>query len=118
MQLDVDYTGFDPDTDYWVAKFTLTNISDKPVYDVNINFHAYKYFDDIEISDMIIKYPSGYTRRIPWTGKEPNYDEAEDYLPVLWVDDEESEIYKRTLKPGEYITGYYSVSNFQHHIPR
>ena len=118
LQLDVDYTGFDPDTDYWVAKFTLTNISDKPVYDVNINFHAYKYFDDIEISDMIIKYPSGYTRRIPWTGKEPNYDEAEDYLPVLWVDDEESEIYKRTLKPGEYITGYYSVSNFQHHIPR
>ncbi len=118
LQLDVDYTGFDPDTDYWTAKFTLTNISDKPVYDVNIDFHAYKYFDDIEISDMVIKYPSGLTIRIPWTGKEPDYDNQEEYLPVLWVDDEESEIYKRTLMPGESITGYYSVSNFQHHIPK
>lgn len=118
LQLDIDYTGFDPDTDYWVAKFTLTNVSDKPIYDVNIDFHAYKYFDDIEISDMLLEYPSGIKLRIPWTGKEADYDNRVEYYPVLWADDEESEIYKRTLKPNESIVGYYSVSNFQHHIPR
>ena len=75
-------------------------------------------FKAIEISKMILIYPSGLSRRIPWTGEGSDYDDEEEYLPVLWVDDEQSEIRKRTLKPGEYITGYYSVSNFQHHIDR
>jgi len=123
LQLDVDYTGFDPDTDYWTAKFTLTNISNKPVYDVNIDFRAYKYFDDIEISDMVLEYPSGLKIHIPWTGRdssegksEPDYDQQRDFYPALY--DEFDDINSKTLNPGESITGYYSVSNFQHHIPR
>lgn len=118
LELDVDYTGFDPNSDYWTARFTLTNVSDKPVYDVDIDFRAYKYFDDIEISDMVLEYPSGWTTRIPWTGKgSPDYDNAEEFSPALY-EEEYDEITLKTLKPGESITGYYSVSNFQHHIPR
>ena len=124
LQLDVDYTEFDPNSDYWTSKFTLTNISDKPVYDVDIDFRAYKYFDDIEISDMMLEYPSGLKLRIPWTGKnssedknEPDFEQQEEFYPALYGD-ESDELNLKTLNPGESITGYYSVSNFQHHIPR
>ena len=124
LELDVDYTGFDPNSDYWTAKFTLTNVSDKPVYDVDIDFRAYKYFDDIEISDMMLEYPSGLKEHIPWTGKhssevksEPDNEQKEEFYPALYGD-EFDELSLKTLNPGESITGYYSVSNFQHHIPR
>lgn len=124
LELDVDYTGFDPNSDYWTARFTLTNVSDKPVYDVDIDFRAYKYFDDIEISDMMLEYPSGLKEHIPWTGKdssdvksEPDNEHKEEFYPALYGD-EFDELSLKTLNPGESITGYYSVSNFQHHIPR
>ncbi len=124
LELDVDYTGFDPNSDYWTARFTLTNVSDKPVYDVDIDFRAYKYFDDIEISDMMLEYPSGLKEHIPWTGKhssevksEPDNEQKEEFYPALYGD-EFDELSLKTLNPGESITGYYSVSNFQHHIPR
>ena len=119
LKFEVDYTGFDPESDYWTAKFTLTNVTDKPIYDVNIDFHAYKYFDDIEISDMIITYPSGIIERIPWTGKaeenSPDYENVEEFSPALY-EIEIDEIEKRTLYPNEYIIGYYSISNIQNHI--
>ncbi len=116
LKFEADYTDFDPHSDYWSAKFTLTNISDMPIYDVKVDFSAYKNFDNIQISEMVVKYPSGLMIRIPWKDKKPNYAEQEEYLPVLWVDNEENEIYKRTLNPGESITGYYTVSDFQENI--
>ena len=117
LQLDIDYSEFDPNNDYWTAKFTLTNISDKPVYNVKINFGGYKAFDDIEISDMVLKYPNGEVIRIPWNSNNtPDYDNSEEFLPALYEEDTDAEKYKYTINPGECITGYYSVSNFQHHI--
>ena len=107
LELNVDLTSFDPKKDYWTAKFTLKNVSDKPVYNVNFDFKAYSEFDGIEITDLILKYPSGLTERIPSTGKE-------EFLPVLWTGNESIEL--RTLNPGEYITGYYSISGFQQYI--
>lgn len=109
LELDVDLTAFDPETDYWTAKFTLKNISDKPVYNVNFDFKAYSEFEGIEVTDLILKYPSGLTERIPPTGKE-------EYLPVLWTGNESIDL--RTLEPDQYITGYYSVSDFQQFIDR
>ena len=97
MELDVDLTAFDPETDYWTAKFTLKNISNKPVYNVNFDFKAYSEFEGIEVTDLMLKYPSGLTERIPPTGKE-------EYLPVLWTGNESIDL--RTLEPDQYITGY------------
>ena len=57
----------------------------------------------------ILKYPSGLTEHIPSTGKE-------EFLPVLWTGNESIDL--RTLNPGEYITGYYSISDFQQFIER
>ncbi|MDE6592071.1 MAG: PKD domain-containing protein [Oscillospiraceae bacterium] len=116
LELKVDYSDFDPYSDYWTAKFTLTNVSDKPIYDVNINYKAYREFDDINISYMFIEYPSELKIYLPWTPlNEPDERNSEEYLPALRDVDIE-EIDKKTLKPGECIVGEYSVSNFQHHI--
>ena len=109
LELSVDLTAFDPQKDYWTAKFILKNVSDKPVYNVNFDFKAYSEFDGIEVTDLILKYPSGLTEHIPPTGKE-------EFLPVLWTGNESIDL--RTLNPGEYITGYYSISDFQQFIER
>lgn len=63
----------------------MKNVSDKPVYNVNFDFKAYSEFDGIEITDLILKYPSGLTERIPSTGKE-------EFLPVLWTGNESIEL--------------------------
>ena len=109
LELSIDLTAFDPQKDYWTAKFILKNVSDKPVYNVNFDFKAYSEFDGIEVTDLILKYPSGLTEHIPPTGKE-------EFLPVLWTGNESIDL--RTLNPGEYITGYYSISDFQQFIER
>lgn len=59
-------------------------------------------------TDMIVKYPSGATEIIKWNNGVPDIENAELYVPVLATDFDNLYEY-RTVKPGETVTGYFSI---------
>ena len=84
------------------ASFTLTNVSDKDVYNAKVNMDSYGDFDDA--CDIIVKYPSGLVEKIEWTDTSKTLTKSTIYLPVNM--DADADIFAlRTLKPGESIIG-------------
>lgn len=92
--------------DYWTNKFTFTNNSDRPIYNFAASFSGSAEL--VEVTDMIVKYPSGATEIIKWNNGVPDIENAELYIPVLAADFENPYAY-RTVNPGETVTGYFSI---------
>ena len=84
------------------ASFTLTNVSDKDVYNAKVNMDSYGDFDDA--CDIIVKYPSGLIEKIKWTDASKTLTKSTIYLPVN-MDADVDIFVLRTLKPGESIIG-------------
>jgi len=104
-----DIWGFEDDI--WDTTFTLTNVSDKPVHNVNADFIR-EITEDVNVFDIeyvIIYYPSELTVIIPLSGGEPIYEEAEEFLPVFMNDDKDYINDQKMLKPGDYLYGAYSL---------
>ena len=57
---------------------------------------------------MIVKYPSGATEIIKWNDGVPNTENSELYIPALSTN-YESVYDLKTIKPGESVTGYFSI---------
>lgn len=107
LKSEVDYN---IDDEYWSGLFTLTNVSDEAVYDVNIDFDAYDCFKGGLEDLVIIRYPSGLGVYVYIKDGKPDYDNREEYLPVLWVDTEENNVNQRKLEPGESVEVYFKTA--------
>lgn len=92
--------------DYWTNSFTFTNNSDRPIYNFAASFSGSAEL--AEVTDMIVKYPSGATEIVKWNDGVPDTDNSELYIPVLTTD-YESVYDLKTIKPGETVTGYFSI---------
>ncbi len=92
--------------DYWTNQFTFINNSDRPIYNFAASFSGTAEL--AEVTDMIIKYPSGSTEIVKWNEGVPDIENAEMYISVL-ATDYESVYDLRTINPGETVTGYFSI---------
>lgn len=101
-------SGAEVESDYWTTEFTITNISDKTIKISDFDLTRFAYFRDTgdQITDMMLNYPSSMILKAKWTDGKPDYENQEIFLPVLWVEDEESNYRMKRLEPGESITGY------------
>lgn len=106
LQLDIVYDVWGYTGDYWTCTFTLTNVSDRPLYNVTVSdFSGFAEFH--EVTDMRLEYPDGTIVYVPWKDGKPVTDEMKQYLPVFGYDPKDSTL---TLEPNEKIIGVYSVS--------
>ena len=103
LKLDITIT---EGLDYWTNQFTFTNNSDRPIYNFAASFSGSAEL--AEVTDMIIKYPSGATEIIKWNDGIPDEESSELYISVL-ATDYESVYDLRTINPGETVTGYFSI---------
>ena len=103
LKLDITVT---EGLDYWTNQFTFTNNSDRPIYNFAASFSGTAEL--AEVTDMIIKYPSGATEIVNWNEGVPDIENAEMYISVL-ATDYESVYDLRTINPGETVTGYFSI---------
>ena len=112
LKFEITHDGFAQDKLSWNVDFTLTNISEKPIHNVQFDFagaiFAYQNAD-IYITDMTLFYPCGTMVVIPWNDgarNEPNYHEAEEYLPIFGYDPADSTL---ILESEQSIRGNYTV---------
>lgn len=103
LKLDITVT---EGLDYWTNSFTFTNNSERPIYNFAASFSGTAEL--AEVTDMIIKYPSGATEIVKWNNGVPDIENSEFYISVL-ATDYESVYDLRTIKPGETVTGYFSI---------
>lgn len=103
LKLDITVT---EGLDYWTNSFTFTNNSDRPIYNFAASFSGSAEL--AEVTDMIVKYPSGATEIVKWNDGVPDTDNSELYIPVL-ATDYQSVYDLKTIKQGEKVTGYFSV---------
>ena len=80
------------------------------LYRVNIDFDAYDCFKGGLEDLVIIRYPSGLGVYVYIKDGKPDYDNREEYLPVLWVDTEENNVNQRKLEPGESVEVYFKTA--------
>ena len=103
LKLDITVT---EGLDYWTNSFTFTNNSERPIYNFAASFSGSAEL--AEVTDMIVKYPSGATEIIKWNDGVPDTENSELYIPVLSTN-YESVYDLKTIKPGESVTGYFSI---------
>lgn len=84
------------------ADFTLTNVSQKDVHNVNASMGSNDKFDDAV--KIVAKYPSGLIEKTEWKDKSKGLKETTVYLPV-GMDTDTDTFDLKTLKPGESIVG-------------
>lgn len=88
-------------------EFTVTNISDKTINNVKLDFS--KLSDSfLNAYDILIEYPSGLIEYIFWNKGDYDEKDNEEFLPALYG--ENDFIDSRELKPGQCITGRYTVT--------
>ncbi len=82
----------------YYTEFSLTNMSDRDIYNVRASINSYGEFKDAV--RIVAKYPSGLTERTEWKDASKTEIKSKVYLPVNVdiVTDMDS---LRTLKPGE-----------------
>jgi len=91
---------------FWDVEFTVTNTSGETINNVKLDFD--KLSDKfLSATDIVIEYPSGLTEYIKWNGGNCDESDTSEFLPALYSDGEI--IDSRELKPGESITGHYTV---------
>ena len=91
----------------WNVEFTVTNISDKTINNVKLDFS--KLSDSfLNAYDILIEYPSGLIEYIFWNKGDHDEKDNEEFLPALYG--ENDFIDSRELKPGQCITGRYTVT--------
>lgn len=94
----------------YYTEFSLTNMSDRDIYNVRARINSYDGFKDAVW--VVAKYPSGLTERTEWKDASKTEIKSKVYLPVNVdiVTDMDS---LRTLKPGECIEGviWYNKQN-------
>ena len=103
LKLDITVT---EGLDYWTNSFTFTNNSERPIYNFAASFSGSAEL--AEVTDMIVKYPSGATEIIKWNDGVPDTENSELYIPALSTN-YESVYDLKTIKPGESVTGYFSI---------
>ncbi|MFA5657830.1 MAG: PKD domain-containing protein [Oscillospiraceae bacterium] len=104
LQFDVVHDIWGITGDYWDTTFTLTNISDRDLYNVTVSIGGFAEF--FEVTDMQLVYPDGSVIIVPWNDGKPDEENAEIFLPALYEKGCDNFM---TLKPGESITGVYSI---------
>lgn len=102
LKLDITVT---EGLDYWTNSFTFTNNSDRPIYNFAASFSGSAQL--AEFSAMYIKYPDGSVEIVEINNGVPDLENSEFYIPITSIDEN---IYShRTIKPGESVTGYFSI---------
>lgn len=102
LKLDITVT---EGLDYWTNSFTFTNNSDRPIYNFAASFIGSAQL--AEFSAMYIKYPDGSVEIAEINNGVPDLENSEFYIPITSTDEN---IYShRTVKPGESVTGYFSI---------
>ena len=104
----------DEDAEYRYVYYTLTNKSDSAVNDISFTLLDSKLPGNAV--EMCAKYPSGRTEYMYPENGEFNYANPDVYLPVFTFTGKDEnvnldELYARSLKPGETITGWVKVPN-------
>lgn len=107
LKLDIVHDAWGKTDNYWTTTFTLTNISDKPIYNVQFDYTGYSEFS--HVTDMKLYYPDGTIEIIPWNNGKPSFDKKQIFLPAFLEFDIEQ---KLTLNPGESIIGVYSIIKY------
>ncbi len=84
------------------ADFTLANISDGDVHNVNVTMDSYGEFKDAK--KILLQYPSGLIEKIEWADGSQTEIKSSAYFPMdMNPKADISEL--KTLKPGESIIG-------------
>ena len=114
LKLEIVHDGYAQGKQSWTSTFTLTNVSDKPIYNVQFDFAgALKATNaSVHITNMVLEYPGGIVMVIPWNDgqlNEPNYDRAERHVNMLVYDFDEEKEDIPVLLPGQSVTGTYTV---------
>ena len=104
LQFDVVHDIWGITGDYWDTTFTLTNISDRDLYNVTASIGGFAEL--FEVTDMKLVYPDGTIIVVPWKNGKPDEENEEIFLPALYERGCDNFM---TLKPGEAITGVYSI---------
>jgi len=102
LKLDITVT---EGLDYWTNSFTFTNNSERPIYNFAASFSGSAEL--AEFSAMYIEYPDGTVEIAEINNGVPDLENSDIYLPVLGSG--ESIYDHRTVKPGESVTGYFSI---------
>ncbi len=114
LRLDITVT---EGLDYWTNKFTFMNnrelinpndedeIKQKSIYNFAASFSGSAQL--AEFSAMYIEYPDGTVEIAEINNGVPDLENSDIYLPVL--SSGESIYDHRTIKPGESVTGYFSI---------
>lgn len=104
LKLDITVT---EGLDYWTNSFTFTNNSERPIYNFAASFSGSAQL--AEFSAMYIEYPDGTIEIAEINKGVPDLENSDIFLPAL-IDDEYQSIYDhRTVKPGQCVTGYFSI---------
>lgn len=104
LKLDITVT---EGLDYWTNSFTFTNNSERPIYNFAASFSGSAQL--AEFSAMYIEYPDGTIEIAEINKGVPDLENSDIFLPAL-IDDEYQSIYDhRTVKPGETVTGFFSI---------
>ena len=84
------------------ADITLTNISDKNIYNAAVDMSSYGEFTDAQ--KIFVKYPSGLIEIIEWSDSGHTKTKRTIYYPVGCASD--TDVFElRTLEPNECIVG-------------
>jgi len=88
--------------DYFTSTYTITNISDKPVYNIDIDFICTLIEANCEedIGELILYGENGYTL-IPYKNEKPDLDNIRTYFNVLVYEDPPKDIIN--LNPEEKL---------------
>ncbi len=104
LKLDITVT---EGLDYWTNSFTFTNNSERDIYNFAASFSGSAQLS--EFSAMYIEYPDGTIEIAEINKGVPDLENSDIFLPAL-IDDENQSIYDhRTVKPGQTVTGYFSI---------
>lgn len=84
------------------ADITLTNVSNKNIYNAVVDMNSYGDFKDAQ--KIFVKYPSGLIEIIEWSDSEHKETKRTTYYPADCASD--TDVFElRTLEPGESIVG-------------
>lgn len=104
LKLDITVT---EGLDYWTNKFTFTNESERPIYNFAASFSGSAQL--AKFSAMYIEYPDGTIEIVNINKGVLDLENSDVFLPALIDDESQSEYDYRTIKPGESVTGYFSI---------
>ncbi len=104
LKLDITVT---EGLDYWTNSFTFTNNSERPIYNFAASFSGSAQL--AKFSAMYIEYPDGTIEIVNINKGVLDLENSDIFLPALIDDESQSEYDYRTIKPGESVTGYFSI---------